>query len=114
MPYLVSSIKLKGCFLALGLLTARSMQPLALVDDQNFRDWIFHVDPRLSIPCRNTMTHTILPQLFRYAYLLKNFMFFSRYVLDCILFHFLFFPFREAKGKLLTELARAPESNMSP
>jgi hypothetical protein len=62
MPYSASSI-VEGFFLALGSFIARSMQPLALVDDQNFRDLIFYVEPLsiLSIPYRNTMTHTILP-----------------------------------------------------
>ncbi|KZS02545.1 Uncharacterized protein APZ42_000377, partial [Daphnia magna] len=67
MPYSISSLKLKGFFLALGLYISRAMQPLSLVEEKNFREFVLHIDPRLTIPCRNTMTHTILPNLYREA-----------------------------------------------
>ncbi|KZS16447.1 Uncharacterized protein APZ42_017821 [Daphnia magna] len=54
-------------FFALCLYISRAMQPLSLVEEKNFREFVLHIDPRLTIPCRNTMTHTILPNLYREA-----------------------------------------------
>jgi hypothetical protein len=36
------------------------MQPLSLVENQHFSDLIRNNDPRLTLPCRGTITHTIL------------------------------------------------------
>jgi hypothetical protein len=65
MPYSTSSVKLQAFFVALALYIARNMQPLSLVENQHFSDLIRHNDPRLTLPCRGTITHTILPQLYR-------------------------------------------------
>lgn len=45
MPYSISSLKLKGFLLALVLFIAWSMQPLSMVDEPNFHDLIYHIDP---------------------------------------------------------------------
>lgn len=43
------------------------MQPLSIVEDVNFRALIHHIDPRLSLPSRSTLTHSLLPELNREA-----------------------------------------------
>jgi hypothetical protein len=65
MPYSSSSVKLKAFFVALALYIARNMQPLSLTENPHFADLIRHIDPRLTLPSRGTMTHSILPQLYR-------------------------------------------------
>jgi hypothetical protein len=63
MPYSASSVKLKAFSVALALYIARNMQPFSLVENQHFSDLIRHIDPRLTLPCRGTMKHSIMPQL---------------------------------------------------
>jgi hypothetical protein len=49
---------------ALALFLVRSMQPLSLVEDEHFRTFIKVIDPRITLPCRSTLTKTILPELY--------------------------------------------------
>lgn len=63
---------------AIALFIVRSMQPLSLVEDEHFRTFIKTIDPRITLPCRSTLTKTILPELYG-----------------------------EAKNKLLVELSQA-------
>jgi hypothetical protein len=48
---------------ALALFLVRSMQPLSLIEDEHFRTFIKVIDPRITLPCRSTLTKTILPEL---------------------------------------------------
>ena len=49
---------------ALALFLVRSMQPLSLVGDEHFRTFIKVIDPRITLPCRSTLTKTILTELY--------------------------------------------------
>ena len=49
---------------ALALFLVRSMQPLSLVEDEHFRTFIKVIDPRITLPCRSTLTKTILTELY--------------------------------------------------
>ena len=49
---------------ALALFIVRGMQPLSLVEDEHFRDFIKAIDPRITLPCRSTLTKTILPAIY--------------------------------------------------
>ena len=49
---------------ALALFLVRSMQPLSLVEDEHFRTFIKVIDPRITLPCRSTISKTILPELY--------------------------------------------------
>jgi hypothetical protein len=40
------------------------MQPLSLVEDEHFRTFIKVIDPRITLPCRSTLTKTILTELY--------------------------------------------------
>jgi hypothetical protein len=52
---------------ALALFIVRGMQPLSLVDDEHFRAFFKAIDPRITLPCRSTLTKTILPDLYAEA-----------------------------------------------
>ena len=52
---------------ALILFIARGMHPVSLVDDNSFEDFIKFFDPRLTVPCRKTVTQTLLPDLYQQA-----------------------------------------------
>ena len=58
---------MKAILRVLTLYIVRSMQPLSIFDDVHFRDLIQHIDPRLSLPSRSTLTHSHLPELYREA-----------------------------------------------
>lgn len=49
------------------LFMARSMMTLSLVEDVHFLDFLAVVDPRVNLPCRNTLTNNYLPQLYAEA-----------------------------------------------
>lgn len=52
---------------ALILLIVRGMHSLSLVDDPAFINFVKFLDPRIKLPCRNTVTHTLLPDLYHEA-----------------------------------------------
>jgi hypothetical protein len=49
---------------ALALFIVRGMQPLSLVEDEHFRDFIKAIDPGITLQCRSTLTKTILPAIY--------------------------------------------------
>jgi len=58
---------MKAIIRALALFIVRSMQPLSLIEDENFRAFIKTIDPRITLPCRSTLTKTILPEIYAEA-----------------------------------------------
>lgn len=64
-PYPIAGAHMQAIMLALTLFIVRSMQPLSLVEDELFRTFIKTIDPRITLPCRSTLTKTILPELRR-------------------------------------------------
>ncbi len=52
---------------AISLFIVRGMQPHSLVEDEHFRACVKAIDPRITLPCRSTLTKTILPELYAEA-----------------------------------------------
>ena len=48
---------------ALAIFLVRGMHPLSMVEDEHFREFIKAIDPRIELPSRKTLSHTILPEL---------------------------------------------------
>ena len=43
----------------------RDLQPFSVVEDEGFKDLIRGLDPRYNLPSRRTITHTLLPDLYK-------------------------------------------------
>lgn len=53
----------KGIDLRLALMVARDFQPYSIVNDAGFREIMEYMDPRYQLPCRQTLTNQIVPQI---------------------------------------------------
>ncbi len=43
------------------------MYCLSIVDNPHFTRLVSHLDPRITIPCRSTITHSLLPEMYNEA-----------------------------------------------
>ena len=43
---------------------AKDLQPLSVVEDEGFRDFVKNLDPRFQIPTRKTLRNNLLPKLY--------------------------------------------------
>lgn len=66
-PYPAGCVIVLAFIRALALYIVRAMQPLSLVDCPHFNAFVRFIDPRFSLPCRNTITHTVLPDIYQEA-----------------------------------------------
>ena len=66
-PYPRTSGKMKSFLRELMLFIIRGMHCLSIVDNPHFIRFVRHMDPRITIPCRNTITHTLLPEIYNEA-----------------------------------------------
>lgn len=66
-PYPPGCVIVLAFIRALALYIVRAMQPLSLVDCPHFNAFVKFIDPRFSLPCRNTITHTVLPDIYHEA-----------------------------------------------
>ena len=49
---------------ALALFIVRGMQPFSLIENGHFRDFFKAIDLGITLPCRSTLTKTILPEIY--------------------------------------------------
>ncbi|XP_032785668.1 uncharacterized protein LOC116923317 [Daphnia magna] len=45
----------------------RGMHPLSMVEDEHFHAFVKAVDPRIALPCRKTLTRSLLPEMYAEA-----------------------------------------------
>ena len=55
---------MKAILRALVLFLVRGMHPLSMVEDEHFRAFVKAIDPRIALPCRKTLTHSLLPEMY--------------------------------------------------
>ena len=65
-PYPAGCVIVLAFIRALALYIVRTMQPLSLVDFPHFNAFIRFIDPRFTLPCRNTVTHSVLHEIYIY------------------------------------------------
>ncbi|KZS13406.1 Uncharacterized protein APZ42_021473 [Daphnia magna] len=58
---------MKAILRALVLFLVRGMHPLSMVEDEHFRAFVKAIDPRITLPCRKTLTHSLLPEMYAEA-----------------------------------------------
>lgn len=51
----------------IGLMIACDFQPYSIVEDIGFRELVKELDPKYPMVCRQTLTNSIVPELFRYS-----------------------------------------------
>lgn len=66
-PYDKNSQRKKDLNRKLAIMIARDFQPLSIVEDKGFLDFIKVLNPRYAIPSRKTMTNSILPECYEIA-----------------------------------------------
>ena len=66
-PYDKGGAHMKFILRALAIFLVRGMHPLSMVEDEHFREFIKAIDPRIELPSRKTLSHTILPELYAEA-----------------------------------------------
>ncbi|KZS00279.1 Uncharacterized protein APZ42_003488, partial [Daphnia magna] len=67
LPYPRNSEKMKHFLRQLMLFIVRGMHCLSLVDNPYFIAFVRYLDPRITLPCRSTITHKHLPEMYNEA-----------------------------------------------
>ena len=63
-PYPHTSKKTNSFSRELMLFIIRAMHCPSIVDNPHFIRFVRHLDPRITIPCRRTITHSLLPEIY--------------------------------------------------
>lgn len=66
-PYDKNSKKKKNLDQKLAMMIAKNFQPLSLVEDEGFRDFVKALNPRYEIISRKTLTNSVLPECYEMA-----------------------------------------------
>lgn len=66
-PYPADGERMLGVLRAIMLFIVRGLHPLSIIDDIHFRKLLLFLDPRIVLPCRKTLTTSLLPNLYEEA-----------------------------------------------